>query len=150
MQEVTPVNPPSGPLNEPTSSATTSSEVADQFELSFESLLEIILTQLTYQDPLDPLDNFEFVSQLAQFTQIQLTQDMSDNIELLVSAQSTDQATLLLGREIDVAAGSTALSGTVTAISFEEGTPLITIETSEGQTISGLPLGNVTQIRENE
>ena len=44
--------------------ATTGSAAASAFGLSFESLLKIILTQLTYQDPLKPVDNFEFVSQL--------------------------------------------------------------------------------------
>ncbi len=150
MQEVTPITPPSRPATEPTTPAVDPGNATDQFGLSFESLLQIVLTQLTFQDPLEPLDNFEFVSQLAQFSQIQLTQTMNDNIELLVNAQSTEQASSLLGRTVDVAAGATPLSGTVTAISFDSGTPLLTIETTEGQTISGLPLGNVTQIRENQ
>lgn len=41
------------------------------FGFGFEDLLRIVLNQLTYQDPLKPLENFEFVSQLAQFSQIQ-------------------------------------------------------------------------------
>lgn len=149
MQDSGPVTPvqPQQP-QQPTTPAVNQGDATDQFGLSFESLLQIVLTQLTYQDPLEPMDNFEFVSQLAQFSQIQLSQEMNDSLATLVSAQTSGQASSLLGRTIDVAAGSNTLTGTVTAVSFADGTPSLTIETPQGQTISGLPLGNVTQIRE--
>jgi len=130
----------------PPSSQT--SEATDAFGLGFESLLRIVLTQLTYQDPLKPMENFEFVSQLAQFSQIQQTQEMARSLETLVSAQATAQAASLLGKEVDIPAGSLTLSGTVTAVSFSNGAPAITIETAEGQTISNINLGSVSQIRE--
>src|SRR5690606_26583966 len=84
----------------PPSSQTT--EATDAFGLGFESLLQIVLTQLTYQDPLKPMENFEFVSRLAQFSQIQQTQDMARSLETLVSAQATAQAASLLGKEVDI------------------------------------------------
>lgn len=120
----------------------------DAFGLSFESLLKIVLTQLTYQDPLKPMDNFEFVSQLAQFSQIQQTQDMSDSLKTLVAAQATSQAAGLLGRIVDIPTGGAMLSGEVTAISFADGGPRLTIRTATNQTISDLALSAVSQIRE--
>ena len=100
--------------------ASTASAATDAFGLGFDALLKIILTQLTYQDPLKPMDNFEFVSQLAQFSQIQQSQTMNDRLELLVSAQATSQATSLLGTQVDVPAGATTLTGTVTAVTFDK------------------------------
>lgn len=128
----------------------TGEAATNAFGLSFDALLKIILTQLTYQDPLKPMDNFEFVSQLAQFSQIQQAQTMNDRLEALVSAQATNQATGLLGREVDLPAGSTTLSGKVTAVSFQSGAPTVTIETSDGKTISGLAIGSITQVREKK
>ena len=148
MQEVTPVGPNVPQPIQPETPAVNQGDATDQFGLSFESLLQIVLTQLTFQDPLEPMDNFEFVSQLAQFSQIQLSQTANDNLELLVSAQTTSQASTLLGRTVDVSAGATTLSGVVTAVAFDDGAPRITVETANGQTISGLPLANITQIRE--
>lgn len=126
----------------------TTQNATDAFGLSFESLLKIVLTQLTYQDPLKPMDNFEFVSQLAQFSQIQQTQDMSESLKLLVSAQSTSQAATLLGKVVDIPMSGVTLSGEVTAISFVDGAPRLTIRTANNQTISDLSLSAVTQIRE--
>lgn len=150
MQE-TPAIQATVPRSGQTQTASTQqSSATDQFGLSFESLLQIVLTQLTYQDPLKPMDNFEFVSQLAQFSQIQLSQETNDNLELLVSAQTTNQAALLLGKSVDIATGTSTLTGKVTAVAFDDSVASLTLETSEEQTISGLPLANVTQIREVE
>lgn len=132
------------------STGNPSNAATNAFGLSFDALLKIILTQLTYQDPLKPMDNFEFVSQLAQFSQIQQAQTMNDRLETLVSAQATNQATGLLGREVDVPAGSATLSGKVTAVAFQSGAPTVTILTSDGRTISGLAIGSITQVREKK
>ena len=153
MQAIPPVDnttptAPTAPADQGNTQGSTSA--TEQFGLSFESLLQIVLTQLTYQDPLEPMDNFQFVSQLAQFSQIQQTQTMSDNIEALVRAQTTGQAASLLGRTVDIVAGAGSLTGKVTAVAFANGAPTLTIETAQGQTISGLPLGNVSQIRETQ
>ena len=127
-------------------SATTTAQNA--FGLDFQSLLRIILTQLTYQDPLKPVDNTQFVSQLAQFSQLQQSQTLNDQITSLLSAQAATQATSLLGRTVDLATnGGTTLSGEVKAISFATGQPLVTIETADGQTIGGISIADVTQVR---
>jgi flagellar basal-body rod modification protein FlgD len=117
------------------------------FGLEFESLLRIILTQLTYQDPLKPLENAEFVSQLAQFSQLQQTQSMNDQLTSLLAAQSATQATSLLGRTVDVSAGQAAISGVVETVSFTSGQPAVTIRTNDGQTISNILIANIAQVR---
>ena len=128
----------------------TSQDAQAAFDLGFEDLLQIVLTQLTYQDPLKPMDNFEFVSQLAQFSQIQQTQEMSQSLQTLIAAQSSSQAASLLGRVVDVSAGPDSILGKVTAVGFSEEGPTLTIETDEGQTINNINLSAVTQIREDQ
>jgi flagellar basal-body rod modification protein FlgD len=129
-------------------SGTSSAQSANG--LDFQSLLQIILTQLTYQDPLKPVDNTEFVSQLAQFSQLQQTQTLNDQITSLLASQSASQATGLIGRTVDLtgnAAGGTTTSGQVTAVSFSSGQPELTIKTTAGETLAGLSLADVTQVR---
>lgn len=133
-----------------TSRNTSQQAATSAFGLSFESLLKIILTQLTYQDPLKPMDNFQFVSQLAQFSQIQLSQTMNDRLDTLVAAQSTVQAVSLIGHTVDIPSGAAVISGKVTAITFANGDPRLTITTGDNQTISGLSLSSVSQIREGQ
>ena len=128
-------------------SPTTSAQTAQNaFGLDFQSLLRIILTQLTYQDPLKPVDNFQFVSQLAQFSQLQQSQTLNDQITNLLAAQSASQATSLLGRTIDFSAGAATLSGTVQSFSFTTGQPTVTIKTAGGQVISNISIADIAQI----
>jgi len=118
------------------------------FGLQFEALLQIVLTQLQFQDPLQPLENFEFVSQLAQFSQIQQAETTNENLGALLQSDSANQAVGLLGQEVTIPAGATELIGRVTTISFENGEPRMTIETADEQTVSNVSLNSVTEIRE--
>lgn len=146
MQAVGPVAPNPNPPS--TGNGAGNSQATDAFGLSFDALLRIVLTQLTYQDPLKPMDNFQFVSQLAQFSQIQQGQQLIDGMNTLVAAQTTGQAAGLLGRVVDFQTRQGTLSGTVVAVAFRDGSSTLTVETAQGATISDLPLANVSQIRE--
>jgi flagellar basal-body rod modification protein FlgD len=147
--QIDPVSNPPPP--QPSGNAGLQDAASNAFGLSFESLLRIILTQLTYQDPLKPMDNFEFVSQLAQFSQLQIGQTANDRLQLLVSAQGNSQAAGLLGRIVDLPTNTGfPVSGRVTAISFANGEPRVTIETADDQTINNIALGAIARIREGD
>lgn len=126
-------------------SSTRSSDAA--FGLDFQSLLSIILTQLTYQDPLKPVDNFQFVSQLAQFSQLQQSQSLNDQISSLLAAQGATQATGLLGRTVDFVASGSTLSGRVEAVSFSSGQPTVTVRTATDQTIANVSIADIATVR---
>lgn len=117
------------------------------FGLDFQALLSIILTQLTYQDPLKPVDNFQFVSQLAQFSQLQQSQTLNDQISSLLAAQGASQATSLLGRTIDFTVSGTTLTGKVEGVSFTSGEPTVTIRTTNDQVISGVSIADIGNVR---
>ena len=123
----------------------TSSQSA--FGLDFKSLLQIILQQLTYQDPLKPMDNFQFVSQLAEFSQLQQTQTLNTSITSLLAAQSSLQATGLLGKVVDFSSADSGLIGTVKSVTFSNGQPSLTIKTTGGETIPNVPLSAITQVQ---
>lgn len=93
------------------------------------------------------MDNFQFVSQLGQFAQLQQSQSLNDQITTLLSAQAATQATSLLGKTVDVANGQSLLSGKVTAVSFSSGQPLVTIITAQEQTIGSISIADITQVR---
>lgn len=146
MEEIAPIDGSQLPLN--SGQNNIQSTANDAFGLGFEDLLSIVLTQLTYQDPLKPIENFEFVSQLAQFSQIQQTETMSERLLNILEVEATTQATNLLGRTVDIPAGPTVLTGRVISVSFENGDPRITLETNDDRTISNIGINSITQVRE--
>lgn len=129
------------------SAVSSTSSAQSAYGLDFQSLLKIILTQLTYQDPLKPVDNFEFVSQLAQFSQLQQSQTLNDQITNLLASQAATQATTLLGRTVDVPQGTTTLTGVVQSISFTSGQPLLTIKQADQTVTPGISIADISQVR---
>jgi flagellar basal-body rod modification protein FlgD len=126
--------------------ATAASTNLNSLGLDFQSLLQIILTQLQYQDPLKPMDNFEFISQLAQFTSLEQTQQLNNQITSLLTVQSASQATDLLGKTVDLTSQGQSFAGTVQAVSFSTGSPTLTIATTDGQTLTGIALSAISDI----
>jgi flagellar basal-body rod modification protein FlgD len=128
-------------------SPAASSSSSAAFGLDFQSLLQIILTQLTYQDPLKPLDDFQFVSQLAQFSQLEQSQTLNNQVTSLLAAQSASQATGLLGKTVDFTQGSTNSSGTVQTVAFSNGSPTLTVMAADGTVTPNVTLTQITQIQ---
>jgi len=115
--------------------------------LDMQSLLKIILTQLTYQDPLKPVDNFEFVSQLAQFTSLEQTRELTSKIDNLISVQSATQTLGLLGKTVDVQTDTALVSGTVKSISFKNGQPEMVITSASGDVLTNATVSQIVQVR---
>jgi flagellar basal-body rod modification protein FlgD len=135
------------PIGSGGAAAAAAPQAGASFGLDFQSLLKIILTQLTYQDPLKPVDNFQFVSQLAQFSQLQQSQTLNDQVTSLLAAQAAGQATSLLGRTVDFNGQSGLVTGVVKSISFASGQPQVTIETPDGQSLANISIATISQIR---
>lgn len=66
--------------------------------LGKDDFLKILLTQLSNQDPLQPMQDTEFIAQMAQFTSLEQLMGISTQINLL--QQSMGMSSNLIGREI--------------------------------------------------
>ncbi|MFM8245587.1 MAG: flagellar hook assembly protein FlgD [Burkholderiaceae bacterium] len=78
------------------------------------AFLTLFTTQLKNQNPLDPMDNTAFVSQLAQFSQLEATTKMSGSMESLVKSLSTSQisgASALIGKTVGITDGKAVYDG---------------------------------------
>jgi flagellar basal-body rod modification protein FlgD len=117
--------------------------------LGLEDFLKVLLTQLTYQDPLKPLDNQEFIAQLAQFTSLEQNRQSNDRLQQLLTIQSATQSVGLLGRTVEVQSsnGGPSTIGEVTTLRFRQGEPLITVKASNGGFLTDIPLSQVVLVR---
>ena len=80
--------------------AIGSMQSASSQKLDFMNLL---VTQLQNQNPLEPMDNNEMASQLAQFSQLQQLESMNSNFANVLSATDRNYANSLIGKEISFA-----------------------------------------------
>ena len=115
--------------------------------IGLQDFLKILLTQLTYQDPLKPMDNQEFMAQIAQFTSLEQTQQINTKLDTLLSSQSSLQSVGLIGKTVEVTTQSGTAIGTVSSLSLASGSPQLTITTTGGATLSGISLSQINTIR---
>jgi flagellar basal-body rod modification protein FlgD len=102
MTSINSVNPFAGMVNSTASGGIESALGRDAF-------LRMLMVQLQYQDPLDPTDSQQFSSQLAQFSQLEELQMMSDSLDASLSAD------LLLTQSITNTLAASLIGKTVTA-----------------------------------
>lgn len=126
-------------------STSVSSSAASS--LSMQDLLRVMLTELTYQNPLKPVENKDFMTQIAQFSSLDASQRLNQNLERLLTLQSINQSVGLLGKTVSVTTGAQSATGQVTALSLATGEPLLTITTTTGETLSGIGIGQLETIR---
>jgi flagellar basal-body rod modification protein FlgD len=135
-------------------SSSTSSTPSGSLNISQQDFLSILLTQLQYQDPLQPMDDEAFLGQLAQFSALEVATQESAQLDNLVTFNSMNQAIALLGKTVEVTesassggSSNTTASGSVSAVNFSTGAPLLTVTTSS-QTLTDVALSAVTLIQQ--
>ncbi len=95
--------------------------------------MKLLITQLQNQNPLEPLDNNEMASQLAQFSQLQQLESMNSNFAEVLANTKRSYANSLIGKQVEFRTETEAdetqiLSGTVDKVyNNVEGQIILTI-----------------------
>jgi len=102
--------------------STTASGTVGSDQLRFD-YMNLLITQLRNQNPLEPMNNSEMSSQLAQIAQLEQLEHINGTFERVLAATQVSQAATLVGK--DVAFYSTTdgavLTGRVDEVAFEDG-----------------------------
>lgn len=120
---------------------------AQNSTISQEEFVQLFLTQLTYQDPLEPLDNSEFLAQLAQFSSIEQQRQNGVHLENISEINSILQATSLIGKSVEIASQTGGIAGSVVAVSFDASGASLTVEQNNGQFIDNVRMSQIRVLR---
>lgn len=99
------------------SEAVTSTNSLSQLGEDFERFLTLLTAQIQYQDPLEPMDSSQFVTQLAQLSQVEQAVATNSNLESLgasLNALVSSAGADLIGREVTVSSSQFALEAGAT------------------------------------
>ncbi len=116
--------------------------------LGRDEFLKLFLTQMNYQDPLNPMDSQQFSAQLAQFSTLEQLYNVNDNLESMGASQSQSsryQALNFIGKEVLAKGDSLSLgqdhngSGAFTLMGTADCT--ISVLDSQGVCIKEIRLG---------
>lgn len=134
--------------------------------LDKDAFLQLLVTQLKYQDPLDPQDNSAFIAQLAQFSSLEQITNVATGLENVAGVVNNIDTSVLVGQLSsmigqDVTWTSKATSetaadgeviqttheGVVTGVSITDGSPTV-VAKSGGQTYQ-ISIGDIVSIGNN-
>jgi flagellar basal-body rod modification protein FlgD len=123
------------------STSSTSSDSSITSQLGPSAFLQLLTTQLSNQDPLNPMDDTQSVSQLAQFSALQASDNLQTSFANFQSNFAVLQSAGLVGKNVTVnstdASGNTStITGTVGYISVTNGVPEISLTDTSGNVIS--------------
>ncbi|MFD0671734.1 flagellar hook capping FlgD N-terminal domain-containing protein [Cohnella sp. GCM10027633] len=114
-------------------------------ELGKDQFLQILVTQLRNQDPMQPLQDKEFIAQMAQFSSLEQMMNMSKEVSAL--RQSAGMVAGLIGKSVTwfestEEGGVTERGGTVDSIVWRDGLQYAKVQNAE------VPIDEILSISE--
>ncbi len=128
------IDPVTGATSTTTTSSTTNSmagQAAEKASIDYDSFLKLLIAQMKNQDPTDPMDASEQISQLATFSQVEQSIQMNSNLETLITGNALTNASSYIGKTITSADEKT--SGIVASVRVYSDTMIAT--TTDGKEI---------------
>jgi flagellar basal-body rod modification protein FlgD len=102
--------------------------------LGKDDFLKLLITQLKYQDPMEPTNNQDFIAQMAQFSSLEQMTNMGNGFQKLAESQdamlkevSFGQAVNLIGRTVSANISANQITGVVTGTKQVDGLPYVTV-----------------------
>ncbi|MGE7992453.1 flagellar hook assembly protein FlgD [Pseudomonas sp. NPDC089554] len=124
-------------------------QTTDSNALGKDAFLQLLVTQMQHQNPLDPQENGEFVAQLAQFSSLEGITALNDTVTAIAGAMGSSQAlqaSSLVGRSVIVQNDKAMVDTTksfngqvVVPQSISEGK--VTIKDKDGNVVRTIDLG---------
>jgi flagellar basal-body rod modification protein FlgD len=87
-----------------------------QQNLGKDDFLKILITQLSYQDPTAPMEDKEFIAQMAQFSTLEQMTGMAGDFARLTEMLTNTEAVTALGKTVELSSGEEVVQGTVKAV----------------------------------
>lgn len=111
-------------------------------ELSSEEFMDILVTELTTQDPMDPNDSEQILEQLSSIRNIESQMSLQDQLENLVLQNQVSQASGLIGNLVrGLDDQNNRIEGVVTSVRVSDGKAVLELDTGQR-----LPMSRVEMI----
>ncbi len=118
-------------------------DAINNIDLGQADYMKLFTQELTYQDPLKPIDNREFMAQMAQFSTLQQALATNEVLKNLLITTVANQSINLLGKTVKIEGSEDY--GVVRSIKFNKNAaPEIVVQQNNG----GTPTVNLNQIIE--
>jgi flagellar basal-body rod modification protein FlgD len=131
-----------GSAGSSSNSLTSGNAAGSLAGITQDQFLQLLLTQLQNQNPLDPMNTTDFATQLASLSEVGSLDTLNSNFTNLSQVQQLSSANSLVGRTVNYTpTGSTsASSGVVTGVTVQNGSVDLTINNNN------IPIGSINSV----
>jgi flagellar basal-body rod modification protein FlgD len=114
----------------------TGAKKSDNAALGKDDFLKLFVAQLQHQDPMNPMQDSDFMGQMASFSTLEQVSNLAMANEKIASNLTSSNAIGLIGRTVTWTEGTgddaTTHSGVVESVSTKDGKPSLTVSGTEG------------------
>ena len=89
-------------LSDPATYQNSDKSEAARDKLGKDAFFQLLTTQLKHQDPLKPMDNTKFISQMAQFSSLEQMNNVNENLGKYLKSQSVSDGASLIGKTVEL------------------------------------------------
>lgn len=111
------------------SSSTDTSSTMSSSTVDYDTFLQLLIAQMKNQDPTNPMDTAEYMSQFAQLSTVEQAMQTNAKLDALLSSQSLSQANGLIGKTVSFTDSTGAsFSGKVVSVSINSDGSIATLQ----------------------
>ena len=97
-----------------------------------DDFMQLLIAQLKNQDPMKPMEDKEFITQLAQFSSLEAMEKMTQQMEDLTGSQMLVQAATLIGKQVTAKLETgEVVTGTISQVKMISGQPTAVVNGKE-------------------
>jgi flagellar basal-body rod modification protein FlgD len=114
-----------------------------------QDFVRLFVSELQFQDPMQPLDNSQFLLQMSQFESIELAGETNQGIQDMLTMNSSSQSMTLLNHAVQVtdADGSTS-AGKISAVEFTTGGVQLSVtDSATGAVVTGVRMSQISLVQ---
>lgn len=117
---------PSASTKDPITGLDMNSKTGNR-TLGADDFMKILMTQLSAQDPMNPMKDTEFIAQMANFSSLEQMRSLSQSFSSYSNSQQMATAPLFLGKQVTITDATGEVTGIVEAIKLKDSKPAIVV-----------------------
>ncbi|MDQ8182342.1 flagellar hook capping FlgD N-terminal domain-containing protein [Pelagicoccus sp. SDUM812005] len=123
-----------------TSSGSSGQDRVEQQALGQDEFFKLLTTQLASQDPLEPMEDTAFIAQMASFSQLEMTSEMTKSFDKMSQVQQFASAHGYIGKTVSLSTGE---EGMVTSVERQNGETIVFLD---GSNTNGRSVDNIFRV----
>lgn len=124
----------------------------DSQKLGQDAFLKLLVAEMKYQDPMNPMDNKESVSQMAQFSSLEQMENLNDSFQNFANQEKINgmkAGAEFIGKYVEGSNDGEEVGGYVVSSSFKDSMPMLRLQNESGET-SQILLKDLTKVSVSE